>query len=180
MENISAIKDSLADFARDTKLNISQVLTSEGSPGLTNSQIWLIASACAWATKNKSIVQAVKSDAATQLSPEEQESAKAAASIMAMNNIYYRFVHLGENDDIKKLPARLRMNVIAKSGVPKADFELMCLAVSAINGCGMCIHSHVEELKKAGVSIEGIQSSARIASVLNSLAQAHICTHETF
>ena len=64
------------------------------------------------------------------------ESAKAAATIMAMNNVYYRAVHLAENVDLSSMPARLRMNVIGKPGIPKIDFELACLAVSAMTGCG--------------------------------------------
>ena len=76
-------------------------------------------------------------------------AARAAASIMAMNNIYYRFTHLASAPDYKTLPARLRMNVIGKPGVDKADFELWCLAVSAINGCGVCIDSHEKILRDA-------------------------------
>ena len=60
---------------------------------------------------------------------------------MAMNNIYYRFVHLVHAADYKTLPAKLRMNVMAKPGVDKVDFELWSLAVSAINGCGMCLEA---------------------------------------
>ena len=71
---------------------------------------------------------------------------------MAMNNVYYRFVHLASNKDYATMPARLRMNVIANPGVDKADFELWSLAVSAINGCGMCIDSHEKVLLQAGVS----------------------------
>src|SRR5204862_96628 len=69
-------------------------------------------------------------------------AAHAAASIMAMNNVYYRFLHLVEDAEYAKLPARLRMNVIGSPGIARADFELLALAVSAINGCGTCVASH--------------------------------------
>jgi alkyl hydroperoxide reductase subunit D len=91
---------------------------------------------------------------------------------MAMNNIYYRFTHLVSDKDIAKLPAKLRMNVIGSPGIAKADFELMSLAVSAINGCGMCMDAHVHELAKVGVSKNGIQSTVRIAAVINAAAKA--------
>jgi len=91
---------------------------------------------------------------------------------MAMNNVYYRFIHLAADDEIKKMPANLRMQVIANPGVPKVDFEIMSLAVSAINGCGMCMESHVHEVVKAGLSKQGAQSAIRIAAVLNAAAQA--------
>jgi alkyl hydroperoxide reductase subunit D len=100
----------------------------------------------------------------------EIDAAKSSASIMAMNNIYYRFTHLISDKDYGKMPARLRMNIIANPGISKDDFELNCLAVSAINGCGLCIESHTQELIKAGISKLGIQSAIRIASVLNAVA----------
>ena len=70
------------------------------------------------------------------------------------------------------MPARLRMNVIGKPPVAKVDFELMSLAVSALSGCGMCINSHINEVKKAGITNEGIQSAVRLASVLNAVRTA--------
>jgi alkyl hydroperoxide reductase subunit D len=105
-----------------------------------------------------------------KLSPEALDAARAAASIMAMNNIYYRFTHLASSEDYRSLPARLRMNVIGKPGVEKADFELWSLAVSAINGCGMCIDSHEKVLRNAGITAEQIQSAVRIASVVHAVA----------
>src|SRR6201999_3161706 len=96
------------------------------------------------------------------LSPEALNAAKAAAAIMAMNNIYYRFTHLASNAEYRTLPAKLRMNVIGNPGVDKADFELWSLAVSAVNGCGMCIDSHEHELRKAGLTTEAIQAAVRI------------------
>jgi alkyl hydroperoxide reductase subunit D len=96
--------------------------------------------------------------------------AKAAASIMGMNNVFYRFVHLASASDYKTLPAKLRMNVIANPGVDKADFELWSLAVSAINGCGMCIDAHEHELRKAGLTSEQVQAAVRIASVVAAAA----------
>jgi alkyl hydroperoxide reductase subunit D len=99
-------------------------------------------------------------------------AAKAAATIMAMNNIYYRFVHLVSDKDYASMPANLRMNVIGNSGVDKVDFELMSLAVSAINGGGMCMEAHVHEASKSGISKQGVQSTIRIASVIHATAQA--------
>ena len=89
-----------------------------------------------------------------------------------MNNVYYRFVHLASNAEYQTMPAKLRMNVIGNPGVPKVDFELWSLAVSAINGCGMCIDSHEKVLRDAGVDAQTIQTAVRFASVLQSLAVA--------
>ncbi|HRK02287.1 MAG TPA: carboxymuconolactone decarboxylase family protein [Oligoflexia bacterium] len=170
--SISLLRDSLKDYARDIKLNLGSVLTEEGAPGLTKSQILGTALSCAYATKNSKVIEALEGDVRSVVAPETLESAKAATTIMAMNNVYYRTVHLSEDKDLRSLPARLRMNVIGKPGIAKVDFELMCLAVSAMSGCGACINSHISEVKKAGISTEGAQSAIRIASVINALAQA--------
>lgn len=172
MTTINEVRDSLKDYARDIKLNLGQVLTTDGAPGLTDSQIWQIAYATALSTRSQVLIDAVATDAAAYIDDAAREAAKAASTIMGMNNIYYRFLHLAEDPQFKSMPAKLRMNVIAKPGVSKVDFELMSLAVSALSGCGMCINAHVEELKKADVSAEAIQSSVRIASVINAAAQA--------
>jgi alkyl hydroperoxide reductase subunit D len=165
--SIESLKNRLPDYARDLKLNLSS-LASE--PGLTEQQRAGTFIAPALASRNAEVTQAVLAEFGPKLSPEALTAAKAAAAIMAMNNIYYRFVHLSSAADYKTLPAKLRMNVIAKPGVEKADFELWSLAVSAINGCGMCIDAHERELRKAGFSAEAIQAAVRIAAVVHAVA----------
>ncbi len=172
--SIKEIRSELGDYAKDIKLNLGNVLSEEGAAGLSESQIALIALASAYATKHEKLISAIAMQAAEHLSAEGIEAAKAAATIMAMNNVYYRFVHLASDKEYAKMPANLRMNIIGKPGVEKVDFELASLAVSAIEGCGMCIDAHVHEVEKAGVSRQGIQSTIRIASVLNATAQALI------
>ena len=91
---------------------------------------------------------------------------------MGMNNVYYRALHLMKNAEYRTMPARLRMNVLASPGVDKANFELWSTAVSAINGCGMCLDAHEAELKKHGVTAPQIQAALfRIAAVVNGVAQ---------
>jgi alkyl hydroperoxide reductase subunit D len=169
---IQDLRNQLGEYAKDTKLNLGNVLSEEGAADLTLSQIFGIALASAYATKSPQVVNAIVSDAASVVSEATLHAAKAAATIMAMNNVYYRFSHLVEDKDYSKMPAKLRMNVIGSPGIDKADFELMSLAVSAINGCGMCMDAHVHEVTKAGVSKTGVQSTIRIASVVNAAAQA--------
>jgi alkyl hydroperoxide reductase subunit D len=93
-----------------------------------------------------------------------------AAAIMGMNNIYYRFLHLVEDSEYQTLPARLRMNALGTHGIDKLDFELLSIAVSAVNGCGMCVGSHERKLREGGISRETIQSAVRIASVIHAVA----------
>jgi alkyl hydroperoxide reductase subunit D len=164
---IEALKTSLPDYAKDQKLNLSAMLTDTV---LTPQQRWGTLLASALAARNPAVIAAVATEAAQHLSPEAMEAAKAAASIMAMNNIYYRFVHLAGDKDYATMPAKLRMNVIGKPGVEKADFELWSLAVSAVNGCGMCIEAHDRALKQIGISKEAIQQAIRIAAVIHAVA----------
>ena len=86
-----------------------------------------------------------------------------------MNNVYYRFTHL-VGGEYPGLPAKLRMNVMAKPGVEKADFELWSLAVSAINGCGMCMEAHERVVVQAGLGREQVQAAVRIAAVVHAVA----------
>jgi alkyl hydroperoxide reductase subunit D len=164
---IDTIRDALPDYAKDLKLNLSSLLNDSV---LTEQQRWGTLLATALASRNARLVAAVSADAAQHLSPAAANAAKAAASIMAMNNIYYRFTHLASDPDYATMPARLRMNVIANPGVDKADFELWSLAVSAINGCGKCIDAHDQVLRQAGMSRDAIQQAVRIASVIHAVA----------
>jgi alkyl hydroperoxide reductase subunit D len=165
--SIEALKESLPDYAKDLKLNLGS-LANESL--LTEQQRAGTFIACALAARERSTTSAILSEFGPKLSPEALTAARAAASIMAMNNIYYRFTHLASAPDYQTLPARLRMNVIGKPGVDKVDFELWCLAVSAINGCGVCIDSHEKILRQAGLSAEQVQAAVRIAAVVHAVA----------
>src|SRR4051812_9488303 len=110
--NIAAIAEMFPDYARDIKLNLATVLTEEGAPDLTQSQIWGVALACAFATRNLEIADAILGDAKDKVTGEYIEAARSAAAIMAMNNVYYRFLHLVEDQNYRELPAKLRMNVL--------------------------------------------------------------------
>lgn len=169
---IESLKNSLPDHTKDIKLNLGSVLSEEGAPDLSLKQIHLIALASSYATRQSSIIQAMQNETEHHLNDAEKNAVHAAASIMAMNNIYYRFTHLVSDKSYMNMPARLRMNVIANPGMDKKDFELCCLAVSALNGCGMCMDAHAHELTKAGVSKQAIQSCIRIAAVMNAAAMA--------
>jgi alkyl hydroperoxide reductase subunit D len=157
------------DYARDLKLNITNVLNQAE---LTPQQAWGTAVASALASKNACVRDAILAEAAQHLSPEALRAARAAAAIMGMNNVYYRFQKLSGNPRYSEIPARLRMQIIRGHGGDPVDFELWCLAVSAINGCGSCVESHEGVLRGKGVPEETILAAVRIASVINGLATA--------
>jgi lipoyl-dependent peroxiredoxin subunit D len=164
---IQALKDRLPEYAKDLKLNLSS-LSAESL--LSDAQKAGTFIAAAMASRNAEVIQATLAEFGGRLDAAGLNAAKSAAAIMSMNNIYYRFLHLVEGDDYSRLPARLRMNVIATPGTSRTDFELWCLAVSAVNACGKCVASHEKVLRDAGVTIEQIQAAVRIASVVHAVA----------
>jgi alkyl hydroperoxide reductase subunit D len=165
--NLETLKSRLPDYAKDLKLNLSSLAMEAVLNEQQRAGTFI---ACALASRNAETTEAIMGEFATKLSPQALDAACAAASIMAMNNIYYRFTHLASSPDYRQMPAKLRMNVIGKPGVEKADFELWSLAVSAINGCGMCIDAHDKILREAGVTAEQIQAAVRIAALVHAVA----------
>jgi alkyl hydroperoxide reductase subunit D len=168
--SLEAIRDQLPDYAKDLRLNLDAVLGESGSPGLSAKQIAIVAIASAISARHEPLTQAIVAKFAGTLGEAEANGARAAAAIMAMNNVYYRFTHLVGNEEYATMRAGLRMNVMANPGCDKLDFELASLAVSAVNGCGMCMESHEKTLQKHGVAAQAIQSAVRIAAVLHAVA----------
>ncbi len=170
--DFSAISSALPEYARDLRLNLGSVATTDGAPGLTQVQIAGTLLASAIAGRNAQLRDAIAAATSEVLEPAQQRAARAAAAIMGMNNVYYRSTHLIGNETYTGMPTRLRMNVIGNPGVDKVDFELYSLAVSAINGCGACLTAHENVLRNSGLSAAGVQSALRIAAVVNGLAVA--------
>ena len=165
--SINELRDKIPDYAKDIRLNLG-TLASETT--LTDQQKWGAFLASALATGNETVIRAVNAEASENLTADAANAAKSAAAIMAMNNVYYRATHLMSNDAYQKLPARLRMNVIGNPGVEKIDFEIWSIAVSAINGCGMCLDAHEKVVSGAGVTTEQVQATLRIAAAVNAAA----------
>ena len=164
--SIEALKNALPEYAKDQKLNLGSLAID---PTLSAQQLAGTFVASALASRNATVIREIVDEYAPKMTAEALTAAKAAASIMGMNNIYYRFTHL-VGGDYPALPAKLRMNVMARPGVEKVDFELWSLAVSAINGCGMCMESHEQIVRQGGLSAEQVQTAIRIASVVHAVA----------
>lgn len=164
---LNELLDTVPAYAKDLKLNMSSLLQQQE---LTEQQIWGTVVASAIASRNPQVTETVLADAAAHLTPQALEAAKGAAAVMGMNNVYYRFQHLAKNPKYATLPARLRMNILRTHGVDVADFELWCTAVSAINGCGLCVDSHEQVLRSKGITEETILAAVRLASVIHGLA----------
>ena len=160
--------DTIPSYAKDLKLNFSSVVRQQTD--LNEQQAWGTVVASAIASRNQQLTLATLEEGATHLGPEALEAAKAAAAIMSMTNIFYRFLHLTSNEKYGTMRAGLRMNVMRTHGIDPLDFELWSTAVSAINGCGACVDSHEKVMREKGVSEEKILAAVRIASVVHAIA----------
>lgn len=167
--SIDSIRDRLPRYARDLSLNLGSLFNT---PDMTPQQLWGSAVACAIAGRNTALREAVIADASEHLSEEAMTAAKGAAAMMSMTNVYYRAIHLLEDEDYSSMRAGLRMTFIGRPGIEKADFELFCFAVSAVKGCGNCLKSHDRIIREAGISRAAAQHSLKIASVMHAVAVA--------
>lgn len=161
--SIETIKNALPEYAKDIRLNLSSLVNEDT---LTSQQLWGCLVACAMTGGNQTVITSVLSEAQQHLSSDALTAAKAASAIMAMNNVYYKFVGMSANAAYKTMPARLRMNIIASPGVDKGDFELWSLAVSAMNGCKFCVDAHEAQLQAHAIDANAVQTAVRIASVI--------------
>ena len=170
MEKVNALRESLPDAARDIKINLQNVL----QPGaLSADQMWGVAVACAYAARNPQLTAAVLADAkAAGVAEPVLEDAKAAAILMGVNNVYYRFRHLIGKESYSQKPARLRMLRITQVASNKTDFELFCAAVSAVNSCESCLRSHEAVVLEGGLSEDHVHDAVRIAATINAAAVA--------
>lgn len=169
MEALRTLTQRFPDAARDIRLNLLTVL-QEGE--LTPAQRFTIALAVALAAKNRKLVDALQAAGREHLNENAIDDAQAAATLMAMTNVYYRFRHMVGDPAYESMPARLRMQRLAQPKTDKVTFELASLAVSATAGCERCVRSHEAALRAAGVAPAQIHDAVRIAAVVNAAACA--------
>ena len=165
---IDNLKAAIPEYAKDLKLNLGSITRTTA---LDEEQLWGTLLACAAATRSPAVLTEIGAEAADTLSAEAYNAALGAAAIMGMNNVFYRGRHFlgGKYDDLRP---GLRMNIIGNPGVDKANFELWCFAVSAINGCSDCVASHENTVREAGMSRETVLEALKVASIVAGVAQA--------
>ena len=164
---VDALKESsIPDYAKDTKLNIDAVAKRSTLPV---EEAEAVALAAAFATGNSKLWTWVHSQLANRV---EADAALTAASLMAMNNVWYPYVEMADDANLTGLPAQLRMNAISThGGTTKGRFEAYSLAASIVGKCHFCVKAHYETLKKEGYTVEQLRDIGRIAAVMNSVAK---------
>jgi len=167
MQFIDHIKSRIPDYAKDIRLNLDATILRSS---LTPREAVGAALAAAFAARSPALVAAIRDAGA--LAPADLNGALAAAALMGMNNAWYPYVEMADDDDLRNLRAELRMNAYAThGGVDKQTFELWSLSASIIGKCNFCIESHYKLLKDSGVGVQQLRDVGRIAAVINAAAQ---------
>jgi lipoyl-dependent peroxiredoxin subunit D len=163
---IDQVKAALPEYAKDTKLNLDAVINRST---LSKEEAEACALAAAVASGNGKIVGLLMGHMEDQV---EMQAALTAASLMAMNNVWYPFVEMAEDANLAGLPAQLRMNAIAShGGTTKARFESYSLAASIVGKCHFCVKAHYDTLRKEGYTVEQLRDIGRIAAVMTSVCR---------
>lgn len=170
MPGLDELRERIPEVARDLRVNLQTVLQEGGA--LSPAQRWGIAVACGHASRNRELAAALLAEAKGKVDAAVIEDAQAAAALMGMNNVYYRFRHFIARDEYKTRPARLRMQRIARPATSKVDFELFCLAVSAVNGCESCLRAHEKVALEGGLTEDHVNDAVRIAATIHGAAVA--------
>jgi alkyl hydroperoxide reductase subunit D len=170
MPQIDALRETFGEPAKDMKLNVGNIASSDH---LDAEQIWGVALTSAYYIGEPKLQAALTQDAkAAGVADAVFEDAKAAATLMGMNTIYYRFRHLVAKEAYTLKPARLRMTWMAKPKTSKATYELMSIAVAVLAGCEICVKTHEASILHHGLSEEHVHDAVRIAAVLQGCAVA--------
>ncbi|MET0205242.1 MAG: carboxymuconolactone decarboxylase family protein [Burkholderiales bacterium] len=167
MNALQSIKDSIPDYAKDLRLNLDAVIARSS---LTPAEAAGAALAAAFAAKAPALVAALSTHDA--LDATHVQGALTAAALMGMNNVWYPYVEMAGDEELKTLRAELRMNAYAThGGVDRRSFELYALAASIVGKCEFCVRSHYRTLRDDGMTAQQLRDAGRIAAVINGIAQ---------
>lgn len=165
---VDNVKESIPDHAKDIKLNLDNVINRSG---LDEIDAHACALAAAIMTGNGELAFEIQMNGPL-MGSDEREAAKTAAALMGMNNVYYPFVEMTGDENLKGLPAGLRMQAYAThGGVSKKKFEMYALCASIVGKCHFCVKSHYDILKKEGMTVQELQAVGKIAAVINAIGK---------
>lgn len=164
---LDILVDGDSRYVKDLRVNVKNTLKSDH---ISEKESALLALAIAANFKNEPLKAHFRTLAEeSEATEEEIGDAVACASLLAANNVFYRFRHFIDKESYNKMSPKIKMNIMAKPKLEKEFFELISLAVSAANGCEMCVKSHERSLLKMDSSEERIFDAIRLTSVITSL-----------
>lgn len=168
-QSLKLLRQGDSRYIKDLKVNLKNVL---GSEHLSEKETALLGLATA-VNQNNDVLAEYFTGLSREKEASESEIADAVActSLLASNNVFYRFRHFANKEKYEQLPARIKMNIMMKPVLGKEFFELVSLAVSAVNGCEQCVKSHEHSLIELGSSEERIFDAVRLSSVVVSLSK---------
>ncbi len=167
--SLTLLEKGESRYLRDLKLNFTSALTSEH---LNTKECALLGLSTAINNNNTILTDYFTRYADEQgATPAETGEAAGCASLLASNNVFYRFRHFTQKEKYTQIPARIRMQLMMKPVTGKEFFELMSLAISAVNGCEMCVNAHEDSLIKLNTTEERIFDAVRIASLVTSFGK---------
>jgi len=166
MSWVGQLNENLPEYAKDIRLNLDAVINRST---IQAEEATYIALAAAFSTGNSKLVAFITANATDEV---ERNAALTAGAIMAQNNVWYPYLEMADDANLKGLPAQLRMNAIAShGGTTKGKFEAYSLASSIVGKCHFCVKAHYETLKEEGYSVEQLRDIGRIAATINALAK---------
>lgn len=169
---VESVKDSIPDHSKDIKLNLDSVINRSV---LDEVDTHAIAYVAALAAGNGGLAFEIEHNSPLFHDEKIREGAKTAASLMAMNNVWYPYVEMTGDTELKNLPAGLRMQAYAThGGITKKQFEMYALAASIIGKCHFCVKNHYDVLKKEGMTTQELQHVGKIAAVVNAIGKISI------
>jgi alkyl hydroperoxide reductase subunit D len=166
MSWVGQLNENLPEYAKDIRLNLDAVINRSS---IQSEEATYIALAAAFSTGNGKLVAFITANATNEV---ERNAALTAGAIMAQNNVWYPYLEMADDANLKGLPAQLRMNAISShGGTTKGKFEAYSLASSIVGKCHFCVKAHYETLKEEGYSVEQLRDIGRIAATINALAK---------
>jgi alkyl hydroperoxide reductase subunit D len=163
-ESLSLLEKGNSRYVRDLKLNFTSTLTSSH---LSEKECALVALSIAVNNNNAVLINFLEKHALDKgATAEEIAEAAGCASLLALNNVFYRFRHFTGKEKYTQIPARVRMQLMSSPVTGKEFFELMSIAVSAVNGCEMCVNAHEKSILALGSTEERVFDAVRIASII--------------
>jgi lipoyl-dependent peroxiredoxin subunit D len=169
MPTLEDLKNRLDDDTKDLRLNLANVLESGDLEAVER---FAVAYCSALFIQDRELAEAIREQAGDQLSPQAAADCRAAAAIMGMNTVFYRFRHMVGKESYGQRPAGLRMQRMARPATSKKLFEMCSMACAVLAGCEMCIRSHEASLLHEEVTEDRVNQVVRIAAVVQGFSNA--------